>query len=145
LIVDETALSPHGSCARYGAERAASRRKRAVNHGIIACFAVDQIEPRILLTHVTRIFQKSLFTETMRAGRAGDRAGLFAAATQAAPAYFFREQKGMRGATQSERKLKSGRALAQARKAKSTDDIPPECKPSVAETEGVLFQHCCLQ
>ncbi|HEX2352824.1 MAG TPA: hypothetical protein VHJ16_08595, partial [Xanthobacteraceae bacterium] len=39
-----------------------------------------------LLTRVTRIFEKKVFTETTPAARAGDRAGLFAARTQAAAA-----------------------------------------------------------
>jgi hypothetical protein len=38
------------------------------------------------LTRVTRIFEKKVFTETTPAARAGDRAGLFAARTQAAAA-----------------------------------------------------------
>src|SRR5262249_53953240 len=38
------------------------------------------------LTRVTRIFQKSVFTETTPAARAGDRAGFFVARPQAAAA-----------------------------------------------------------
>src|SRR5262249_43550461 len=40
-----------------------------------------------LLTRVTRIFQKSVFTEPPPAARAGCRAGFFVARTQAAPAH----------------------------------------------------------
>jgi hypothetical protein len=39
------------------------------------------------LTRVTRIFQKSVFTETTPAARAGCRAGFFVARTQAAAAH----------------------------------------------------------
>jgi hypothetical protein len=40
----------------------------------------------ILLTRVTRIFQKSVFIESTSAARAGDRAGFFVARTRAAAA-----------------------------------------------------------
>src|SRR5262249_22609716 len=45
-----------------------------------------QIALIIRLTRVTRIFQKSVFTESTPAARAGDRAGFFVARTQAAAA-----------------------------------------------------------
>src|SRR5215469_12638231 len=45
-----------------------------------------QIALKILLTRVTRIFQKSVFTETTPAARAGDRAGFFVARSHAAAA-----------------------------------------------------------
>ena len=51
-----------------------------------------------------------------------DCAGLFAAATQAARRISFENGKACAGAAWYERTRKSGRALAQARKAKSTDD-----------------------
>jgi hypothetical protein len=50
------------------------------------------------LTRVTRIFQKSVFTEATPAARTGNRAGLFAARTQDAAAQrriFTRKQKGI--------------------------------------------------
>jgi hypothetical protein len=54
--------------------------------GFAALTPHPTIPEKNLLTHVTRIFQKRLFTETTPAARAGDRAGLFAARTQTAAA-----------------------------------------------------------
>src|SRR5262249_13380402 len=48
--------------------------------------AQDTSPPTTLLTRVTRIFQKSVFTETTPAARTGHRAGFFAARTHIAAA-----------------------------------------------------------
>src|SRR5215510_1500052 len=61
---------------------ALARKRLAIRH----LSRHDQIHPTSLLTRVTRIFQKSVFTETTPATRAGDRAGFFVARTQAAAA-----------------------------------------------------------
>ena len=50
---------------------ALARKRLAIRH----LSRHDQIHPTSLLTRVTRIFQKSVFTETTPAARAGDRAG----------------------------------------------------------------------
>ena len=49
----------------------APRGEPAVSHGTIEGFAGNSRRKISLLTHVTRIFQKSVFTETARAARAG--------------------------------------------------------------------------
>jgi hypothetical protein len=49
----------------------APRGEPAVSHGTIEGFAGNSRRKISLLTHVTRIIQKSVFTETARAARAG--------------------------------------------------------------------------
>jgi hypothetical protein len=78
------------------------------------------------LTHVTGIFQKSAFTKTTRTARREDRAWLFVAVTQAAPGIFSFESRKGYAVQLGKGTLKSGRALAQARKAESQRMTPTQ-------------------
>src|SRR2546428_12521227 len=79
--------------------------------------SATQIALIILLTRVTRIFQKSVFTKSTPAARAGDRAGFFCCAHASrgrARRIFVRQRKGISHAVSQGRKQNSPRPPARA-------------------------------